>query len=68
MPLKSYKKFFNVIRFAKKIYKELEMEESIVGFLYNLAKRNLDFLFRHITYITNKFPEFKKDCFKVMRR
>jgi hypothetical protein len=44
------------------------MEESIVGFLYNLAKRNRDFLFRHITYITNEFPEFKKDCFKVMRR
>jgi hypothetical protein len=37
------------------------MEDSIVGFLSNLARRNRDFVIRHMTYINNEFPNLKDE-------
>jgi hypothetical protein len=59
MPLKDDDEFLNAIKFAKKMYKKFGLEDSIVGFLSNLARRNPNFLIRHISYINNEFPNLK---------
>jgi hypothetical protein len=61
MPLKDNNEFLNAIRFAKKIYKELGLEDGIIVFLFNLASRNRDLFIRNITYIKNEFPNLKDE-------
>ena len=51
--------FSNAIKFAKKFYEGLGIEDGIVGFLFNLARRNRELLIRHIRYINNEFPNLK---------
>jgi hypothetical protein len=35
------------------------MEDRVVDFLVDLAKRNRDLVIRHMTYINNEFPNLK---------
>jgi hypothetical protein len=53
--------FSNAIKFAKKFYEELGIEDGIVGFLFNLARRNRELFIRNITYIKNEFPNLKDE-------
>jgi len=53
--------FSNAIKFAKKFYEGLGIEDGIVGFLFNLARRNRELFIRNITYIKNEFPNLKDE-------
>jgi len=50
----------NVIRFAKKVYTQYDLEDSVVGFLSNLASRNKELFIKNITLINKEFPNLKK--------
>jgi hypothetical protein len=52
--------FSNAIKFAKKFYDGLGIEDGIVGFLFNLARRNRELLLRRVTDNNNEFKNLKK--------
>jgi hypothetical protein len=53
------KEFMNALKFAKKVFEKLGVEDSIVGFLSNLARRNRELVIRNIATINKEFPNLK---------
>jgi len=53
------KEFMNALKFAKKVFEKFGIEDSIVGFLSNLGRRNRDLIIKNISTINKEFPGLK---------
>jgi hypothetical protein len=51
--------FLNALKFAKKVFEKFGIEDSIVGFLVNLGKRNRELVIKNITTINKEFPNLR---------
>jgi hypothetical protein len=53
------KEFMNALRFAKKVFEKFGGEDSVVGFLVNMGKRNRELVVKNISTINKEFPNLR---------